>query len=61
MDAIRLEHHLNAENIITTMLKRWLQGKTTIPVTWCALVDVLRKSNLNVLADQIQRCLRNEH
>jgi hypothetical protein len=54
VDGLRQEYLANAENITTAILKRWLQGRSIIPVSWSALVNVLRRSNLHALADQIE-------
>ena len=54
MDGLTQEYHANADNINRAIFKRWLQGKSSIPISWSALVNVLRQSNVGVLADQIE-------
>ena len=42
------------------ILKMWIEGKGKTPVTWQTLVTCLRKTGLNVLADDIETVL-SEH
>ena len=42
------------------ILKMWVEGKGKTPVTWQTLVTCLRKTGLNVLADDIETVL-SEH
>ena len=41
------------EDVVLRILQEWLEGKG-LPVTWEALVQTLRDTDLSVLADQIQ-------
>ena len=41
-------------NITAEILKEWLQGKGRKPVTWQTLVNCLRDTDLNILADVIE-------
>ena len=43
VEALEIEHLKNAERINMAILQRWLQGKGMKPVTWSALIEVLRK------------------
>ncbi|KAL5505335.1 hypothetical protein EMCRGX_G006750 [Ephydatia muelleri] len=54
VDALKSEHLLNAENITTAILQRWLEGKGKTPVSWATLIGALRQATLNTLADQIE-------
>ena len=47
-------------DIAVAILKAWIEGKGRTPVTWQTLVTCLRKTDLNVLADDIQTVL-SEH
>lgn len=44
----------DARAIVRMIWKEWLEGKG-VPVTWGALVDVLREIGIYDLADQIAR------
>eukprot|EP00731_Ephydatia_muelleri_P005504 Em0002g1680a len=54
VDALKSQHLLNAENITTAILQRWLEGKGKTPVSWATLIGALRQATLNTLADQIE-------
>ena len=43
--------------ITVEILHQWLQGKGKQPVTWRTLVECLRTTGLNVLADSIDHSL----
>ena len=43
--------------ITVEILRRWLQGKGRLPVTWSTLVGCLRNAKLNVAADYIENGL----
>ena len=43
VEALEKEHRGNADDINMAILRRWLQGKGLVPVTWSTLVDVLKK------------------
>ena len=47
-------------DIAVAILKDWVEGKGRTPVTWQTLVTCLRKTGLNVLADDIEAIL-SEH
>ena len=40
--------------ITTEILRRWLQGKGILPVTWQTLIKCLREAELNTAADYIE-------
>jgi GTPase SAR1 family protein len=44
----------NPENIVYEILKKWLQEMPT-PVTWGNLIQMLRQTELNKLADDVER------
>ena len=46
--------HYQAEPIVKRILRSWLTREPT-PVTWGNLIQTLRKSNLNTLADHVER------
>ena len=54
VDGLRQEYLANAENINRALFQKWLRGTSCIPISWSALVNVLRQSNLHALADQIE-------
>ena len=56
LNGLRHDHPSNVEDITMAIFMRWLQGKSNTPVTWNSLVNVLRKSELHILADQINAC-----
>jgi len=41
-------------NINLAILKKWLHGEGEQPATWRTLVQVLKDSDLNVLAEEIE-------
>ena len=47
----------NPVDIAVAILKVWLEGKVRTTVTWQTLVTCLRKTGLNVLADDIETVL----
>ncbi len=53
VEALIHHHREDAEAINMAILREWLQGRGRQPVTWETLVDVLRDSNLNTLANDI--------
>ena len=59
VDALKSEHHHNAENITKAIFQKWLEGKGKTPVSWATLIDVLRMSCLDELADEIKDILRS--
>ena len=46
--------HYQAEPIVKRILRSWLTREPT-PITWKNLIETLRKSNLNTLADYVER------
>ena len=44
--------------ITVEILKKWLQGKGRKPVTWQTLVKCLQDTDLNTLADKMERLLQ---
>ena len=53
LDVIENDCLQKCERIIRKILCTWIQGRGK-PVTWSALIDVLRRCNLNELADHIR-------
>ena len=53
LDVIENDCLQKCERIIRKILSKWIQGRGK-PVTWSALIDVLRRCNLNELADHIR-------
>ena len=46
--------------IVEAILKIWLNGEVEeVPVTWKSLIDALKKSRLNVLADKVENYARS--
>jgi hypothetical protein len=54
-EAIVKERREKAEDINTEIFRQWVNGKGRKPVSWATLVDVLRKIDMNKLADDIQQ------
>ena len=54
---IEMSKHGDPVHITVEILKQWRQGKGRKPVTWRTLVDCLRGTGLNVLADKIELSL----
>ena len=52
LDVIENDCLQKCERIIRKILSKWIQGRGK-PVTWSALIEVLRRCNLNELADHI--------
>ena len=48
----------NAEEINKAILEKWIGGKGQRPFTWDTLVQCLRDTDLNVLADEIEEKLQ---
>ena len=53
MNNIEAECHHRPDEINRKILEEWLAGGGR-PCTWDTLIEVLRESKLNTLADQIQ-------
>ena len=47
--------------ITVEILKKWLQGKGRKPVTWQTFVKRLRDTDLNTLADKMERLLQQHN
>ena len=52
--AIVKKHHEDAQEINLEILQEWLEGSGKQPLTWKTLVDVLCKTGLSKLADDIK-------
>ena len=52
--AITDRYRDNAEQINTEILREWLNGRGKQPVTWGTLIGVLRDTELDVLAGDIE-------
>ena len=48
----------NPTRMCTQILTEWVQGKGISDRTWGGLLDVLRRCNLNTLADDIEESVR---
>ena len=48
-------------HVTVEILKQWRQGKGRRPVTWQTLIDCLRGTGLNVLADKIEHSLSSHN
>ena len=60
VDSIVKSKHYISVDITVEILKQWLQGKGRKPVTWQTLVNCLRDTNLNAVADDMESSL-SEH
>jgi len=58
--AIAETKHGDSVAITVEILRQWLLGKGRMPVTWLTLVQCLRDTGLNVLADDIKGALSQE-
>ena len=47
-------------DITVGIFHQWLQGKGRQPVTWRALIECLRDTNLNIVAESIEDALSSE-
>ena len=48
-------------DITVEILEQWLQGRGRRPVTWQTLIECLRDTDLNVLADNMESILLEHH
>ena len=48
------------EDITVEILRRWLQGKGRLPITWNTLIQCLQNVNLHTTADDIKDVLSEE-
>ena len=53
MDIIENDCNGKAEKVTLRVLQEWLEGKG-LPLTWPALIQTLRDTELSILADQIE-------
>ena len=58
VSAIERTRQLNSALICEDIVKDWLQGKGKKPVTYTTLVQCLRDTDLNTLADDIEGVLQ---
>ena len=58
LDVIENDCLQKCERIIRKILSKWIQGRGK-PVTWSALIEVLRRCNLNELADHIHEKMQS--
>ena len=54
---IERTEHGDSMRITLEILRQWLQGKSSNPVTWQTLIACLRDTHLNAIADTIERTL----
>ena len=54
INALTHKYTSDAEQINTDVLRQWINGKGKQPVTWKTLTEVLRDSELNTLAGDIE-------
>ena len=57
IDSIEIKCREEPNRITKEILKRWLQGRGVGPVTYATLVKILKKTELNVLAQTIKSSL----
>ena len=57
ISALERQHRSRATSINFDILRQWIQGSGKQPVTWETLVKVLRRIELNILADKIESSL----
>ena len=55
INLIDARHPLNPEACCTDIVTLWLEGKGRNPATWATLVKVLRNTEFNVLADEVEQ------
>ena len=53
VEALEKQLHHDPEKIVKAVYKKWIEGTGRKPATWQTLVTVLRKIELNTLADEI--------
>ena len=58
VNRIVLKHHEDAEQINLEILRLWIEGKGK-PLSWDALIDVLRATGLDILAGDIKDNLQH--
>ena len=59
VSAIVTKYRDDAEQINLEVLRQWIGGKGK-PLSWDTLIDVLKRVELNTLADDIQDSLQNQ-
>ena len=47
----------NVDEINVAILEKWISGKGQKPITWDTLVNCLRDTDLNALANDIEKVL----
>ena len=57
IETIEEQCHHDATNINPKILRRWMKGEGTEPVTWSTLTKVLRDVRLSELAREIEQNL----
>ena len=53
--SIETQMNKNADNINFSIFHEWLRGSGKTPVSWSTLIQVLKDSQLNVLANDIEQ------
>ena len=56
-DTIKTRFNNNLVKATKEVLHQWIQGKGETPVTWNTFIQVLRKIDLSVVADEIEDSL----
>ena len=54
VDRIAREHQLRPIDCCTEMLREWLQGRGRQPATWATLIDLLKDTDINNLAESLE-------
>ena len=60
VNSLAHSYNRDCEEINNQLLNCWLEGKGKKPITWETLVEVLRKAELLVLADEIKEGCRHK-
>ena len=60
VDAITKEEN-RVKDAVLTILKKWLHGEGMHPVTWRTLIHVMRDSDLDVLANDVEAIKSYKH
>ena len=56
-DTIKTQFNNDLVKATKEVLHQWIQGKGKMPVTWNTFIQVLRKMELSVVADEIEDSL----
>ena len=51
------KHQLDGPKIVNEIFQQWINGTGKEPVSWSALIEVLKDIDLSVLAGDIEKCL----